>query len=189
MLGLRRAARIAAHVIVLLLAAVWATSADLAFASPLFDLARPRVGDAIIALGRVLELSPGGTLMLAQACAAFRLALGAFLLLTVIRAACDRIRFGASDDAMLDVALLLSSCASAVAAFVFIKVGGKPLVEALGELILAALAGALASFGHGAPWPRATLGPSPAERLARVVQPAFAFANRSWSSRRPVEVL
>lgn len=188
MLGLRRAARIAAHLIVLLLAAVWATSAELALASPLFDLARPRVGDAIIAVARVLELSPDGTLTLAQALAGFRLALGLYLLLTVIRAACNRIRRGPSDDAMLDVALFLSSAASAIAALVFVTVGGTPLVGALGELILAALAGALASFGHGAQWPTATLGPSPGQRLVRATQPVFVFAKRSWDSRQPVTV-
>lgn len=180
MLGLRRAARIAAHLIVLLLAAVWVTSAELALTSPLFDLARPRVGDAIIAVSRILELSPEGTLTLAQALAGFKLALGLYLLLAVIRAACDRILSGASDDAMLDVALFLSSFASAVAALAFVTVGGVPLIEALGELILAALAGALASFGHGAPWPTASLGPSPAERLSRVARPALALATRPW---------
>lgn len=179
MLGLRRAARIAAHLIVLLLAAAWATSADLALASPLFDLARPRVGDAIIAVARILELSADGTLTLAQALAGFKLALGLYLFLTVIRAACDRIRFGASDDAMLDVALFLSSSASAIAALAFVTVGGTPLTEALGELILAALAGALASFGQGAQWPTASLGPSPARRLANATQPVFIFATSS----------
>ena len=188
MLGLQRAARIAAHLIVLLLAAVWATSAALALSSPLFDLARPLVGDAIIAVGGALELSPDGTLMLAQALAGFRLALGLFLLLAVIGAACDRLRYGASDDAMLDVALFLSSSASGIAALVFIGVGGPPLIGALGELILAALAGALASFGHGAPWPTASLGPSPAERLARVTQPVFALARRPWRSSTPVAI-
>jgi hypothetical protein len=182
MLGLRRAARIAAHLIVLLLAAVWATSAGLALASPLFDLARPRVGDAIIAVARILELPPDGTLVFAQALAAFRLALGLYLLVAVVLAACNRIRWGASDDAALDVALFLSSSASAIAALVFVTFGGTPLIEALGELILAALAGALASFGHGAQWPTATLGPSPAERLARAAQPVLVFATSARTS-------
>jgi predicted small secreted protein len=182
MLGLRRAARIAAHLIVLLLAAVWATSAGLALASPLFDLARPRVGDAIIAVARILELPPDGTLVFAQALTAFRLALGLYLLVAVVLAACNRIRWGASDDAALDVALFLSSSASAIAALVFVTVGGTPLIEALGELILAALAGALASFGHGAQWPTATLGPSPAQRMTRIAQPMFVFATSARTS-------
>jgi hypothetical protein len=186
MLGLRRVARIAAHLIILLLAAAWATSAGLALASPLFDLARPRVGDAIIAVAHLLELSPDGTLALAHGLAGFKLALGLFLFLTVIHAARDRIRFGASDDAMLDVALFLSSAASGIAALVFVAVGGPPLIEALGELILAALAGALASFGHGAQWPTASLGPSPSQRLVRAAQPvlvpALAFATSSRMS-------
>lgn len=179
MLGLRRAARIAAHLIVLLLAAVWATSAGLALASPLFDLARPRVGDAIIAVARILELPPDGTLVFAQALAAFRLALGLYLLVAVVLAACNRIRWGASDDAALDVALFLSSSASAIAALVFVTFGGTPLIEALGELILAALAGALASFGHGAQWPTASLGPSPAQRMTRAARPVFVLATSS----------
>lgn len=146
---LRSAARIAAHLVVLLLAAAWMTGADISLASPLFDLARPQLGDAIIGVAGMLELPPGGTLAFAQALAGFKLALGFYLFLTVIVAAYDRVRFGASDDAMLDVALLWAALGSGVAALALMASGGVLLVGALGELMLCALAGALAAFGNG----------------------------------------
>jgi hypothetical protein len=149
---LRPIARIAAHLIVLLLATAWTAGANVSLSSPLFDIARPRIGDVIIKVGSVLALAPEGTLVLAQALAGFKLALGLFLFMAVIAAAYDRLRWGASDDAMLDVALMLSAIASGVATMAFVEGGGRHLIEGLGELILCAMAGALAAFGHGAQW-------------------------------------
>jgi hypothetical protein len=166
--ALRGAARIAAHLIVLLLAAAWVTGADLSLSSPLFDLARPRVGDVIIAVSGALELSPGGTIVFAHALAGLKLVLGLFLFATVAVAAHDRLRWGGSDDAMLDVGLLLSAVGSGAAALCLMAGGGTLLVGALGELILCALAGALAAFGHGAWWRKA----DPEPPAAGVCHPA-----------------
>jgi hypothetical protein len=154
---MRRAARVSAHLLVLLLAAAWTTGALISLSPPLFDLARPAVGGVIETAGRVLDLSYGGTVQLAHALAGFKLALGLYLAVTVLIAAYDSVRWGESDDAMLDVGLFLSAFGSGVAAVAFVPVGGPVLIGSLGEIMLAAAAGVLAAFGHGAQWRMADL--------------------------------
>ena len=148
----RRAARIAAHLIILLLAAAWITGAQVSLALPMFDLDRPGVGDAIVSVAAALELSYHATLILAHALPGFRLALGLYLVATVLIAAYDRVRWGETDDAMLDVGLFLSAFSSGVAALLLVPQGGPFLIGALGEIMLAAMSGALAAYGHGAQW-------------------------------------
>jgi len=147
MSGLRRAARIAAHVIAMVLAAAWTAAAEASLSAPLFDLGRAGVGDVIVAAARILELSAAGTLKLAHMLAGAKLLLALFLLAAVLVAAWQRMRSGASDDALLDAALLVS----ALGAFAALPVaaGGAALVAVTGELILCALAGALLAFGRG----------------------------------------
>jgi len=50
---------------------------------------------------------------------------------------------------MLDVGLLLSALASLIAAIPVAGLGGEPLQGVIGELMLAALASALAIYGRG----------------------------------------
>jgi hypothetical protein len=143
-----RAARITAYAIVVLLSAVWTTSALASLRQPLFDLAKPRVGDAIIAFAGVLAVPPENILKLAHLLVGLKLLLGAYLLAAVISAVYERLRFGASGDEILDLGLFLSAVASIVAASPVFG-DGEPLQRLIGELMLAAIASALASYGRG----------------------------------------
>jgi hypothetical protein len=164
----RRGARVLAHLIVLLLAASWTSAAMVSLSSPLFDLARPQIGHLIVRTAGVFALSASGTTIVAHALSGLKLALGLYLLLAVLFAVYDRLRWGGSDDAMLDVALCLSAFAAAVSALVFVAAGGTMLVAALGEIILCAMAGVLAAYGHGAalPIPRWRRYARPGARIA-----------------------
>jgi hypothetical protein len=146
---LHRAARVAAYLIALLLALVWTAAAAVSLAHPLYDIGQPHVGDAIITLGRMLALSPAGVVTLAHLLAGLKLFIGIYLFVTVVAAAYDWAIQGTSDDAMLDVGLLMSAVASLIAAVPVAGLGGEPLQAVIGELMLAAIASALAIYGRG----------------------------------------
>ena len=147
---LRRLALSAAYGIVLLLAAVWISSALASLQQPLFDLGRARIGDAIIAFAGALTLSPECTLKLAHMLAGVKLLLGAYLLASLVAAVYERVRWGASGDEMLDLVLFLSAIASIVAASPLLP-DAEALRAAVGELLLCAMASGLAAFGRGMP--------------------------------------
>jgi hypothetical protein len=150
---LRRPARIIAYAIVVLLSAVWSASALASLRQPLYDLAKPRVGDAIIAFAGVLAVPPEGILKFAHMLVGLKLLLGAYLLAVVISALYERLRLGAAGDEMLDLGLFLSAVASIVAASpVFGE--SEALQRLVGELMLAVIASALASYGRGFRVPR-----------------------------------
>jgi hypothetical protein len=67
----------------------------------------------------------------------------------VIVAGWDWVVHGTSDDAMLDVGLLMSALASLIAALPVAGLGGEPLQAVIGELMLAAIASAAAIYGRG----------------------------------------
>ena len=146
---LHKAARVSSYLITLLLALVWSAAAAASLTKPLFDIGQPHVGDAIIATGRLLALSPAGTVTLAHMLAGLKLFVGIYLLVTVVVAAYDWIVEGTSDDAMLDVGLLMSAVASLIAAIPVAGLGGEPLQGVIGELMLAAIASTLAIYGRG----------------------------------------
>lgn len=143
------AARVTAYLIALLLALVWSAAAAVSLVQPLFDLGQPHVGDVIVAAGRMLALSPHGIVTLAHILAGLKLFIGIYLFLTVAVAGCEWAIHGTSDDAMLDVGLLMSALASPIAAIPFARFGGEPLQSVIGELMLAAIASALAIYGRG----------------------------------------
>lgn len=143
------AARVTAYLIALLLALVWSAAGAVSLARPLFDIGQLHVGNAIMAAGRMLALSPDGIVMLAHALAGLKLFIGAYLFVTVVVAACEWVMHGTSDDAMLDVGLLMSALASLLAAIPFAHAGGEPLQGVIGELMLAVIASALAIYGRG----------------------------------------
>jgi cytochrome bd-type quinol oxidase subunit 1 len=145
---LRRLALSAAYGIVLLLAAVWISSALASLQQPLFDLGRARIGDAIIAFAGALALSPESTLKLAHMLVGVKLLLGAYLVASLVGAVYERLRWGASGDEMLDLGLFLSAIASIVAASPVLADAGA-LRAAVGELLLCAMASGLAAFGRG----------------------------------------
>jgi hypothetical protein len=145
---LRRLAFSLAYAFALLLAAVWISSALLSLQQPLFDLGRPRIGDAIIGFAGALALSPENTLKLAHMLAGVKLLLGAYLLAAVVSAICERVRWGESGDEMLDLGLFVSAIATIVAASPALA-DAQVLCAALGELLLCAMASGLSAFGRG----------------------------------------
>jgi hypothetical protein len=155
MFRLRRPARITAYAIAVLLSAVWTASALASLRQPLFDLAKPRVGDAIIAFAGVLAVPPENILKLAHLLVGLKLLLGAYLLAAVISAVYERLRYGASGDEMLDLGLFLSAVASIIAASPVFE--GEALQRLIGELMLCAIASGLASYGRGFRVPRLSL--------------------------------
>lgn len=147
--ALRVLARIGAYLIALLLATMWAASAFDSLIRPLFDIGRPAVGDVIISIVSALSLAPQSALLFALLLICLKLMVGAFLLATVMCAAYERLRWGSCDDAMLDVALLISALASAGSALPGLMHGGEMLQEIIGELMLCLIASGLAIYGRG----------------------------------------
>src|SRR5882762_6014211 len=124
MSGLRIAARIGAYLITLVLAAVWALDASDSLQRPLYDIGRANVGEIILSLAGTFSLSATGAIALAHALAGLKLVVGALLLAAVVIAIYEKLRWGVSDDAMLDVALFVSALASVAAALPGLAVGG-----------------------------------------------------------------
>ena len=106
------AARTGAYLITFLLAAVWTVGALDSLRHPLYDLGRHNVGDVIIRLAGALGLSPSVTFQFAHLLAGLKLMVGALLLTALVGAIYEKVRFGASDDALLDVALFTAGVAS-----------------------------------------------------------------------------
>ncbi len=147
--GSRYAARIGAYLIALLLSVIWAVSALDSLGRPLFDIGRPAVGDVIISIVSALSLAPQSALVFALLLVCLKLMVGAFLLATIMCAVYERLRWGSCDDAMLDVALLISALASAASALPGLTHGGEMLNEIIGELMLCLIASGLAIYGRG----------------------------------------
>ena len=147
--GLRYSARIGAYLIALLLSAVWAVSAIDSLGRPFFDIGRPAVGDAIISFVSALSFAPQSALLFALLLVCLKLMVGAFLLATFMCALYERLRWGSTDDAMLDVALLVAALASAASALPGLTHGGELLNEIIGELMLCLIASGLAIYGRG----------------------------------------
>ena len=151
------AARTTAYLITLLLAAVWTVGALDTLLHPLYDLGRHNVGDVIIRLTGALGLSPHGHQPFpdhlphefAHLLAGLKLMVGALLLTALVGAAYEKLRWGRSDDALLDVALFIAGLASVFAALPALINGGEPLQEVIGELMLCVIASALAIYGRG----------------------------------------
>jgi hypothetical protein len=140
---------VAAYLVLLLLAVIWATDGLCTLRQPLLDIGRPHTGDGIVTIARLLALSPESALALAQGLAGAKLFIAIFLLLTVIAAAIDWMTLGATDNAMLDVGVFFSALGSMIAAAPIAVHAGVALQAALGELLLAAIASGLAMYGRG----------------------------------------
>jgi hypothetical protein len=147
---LRPLARTTAYGIALLLSAVWVTSATGSFVQPLFDLGKARIGDAIIAFGGLLHLPPQAIFELAHMLVGLKLLLGTYLLIVVIFAAYERLRWRRSGDDMLDVGLFLSAIASIIASGPLV-IAGEGVRVFIGELMLCVIASGLATFARGTP--------------------------------------
>jgi len=180
--ALRGVARILSCAMVLLLAAVWIASALAAMTRPLLDLGTPRIGEAILAFANHLSLSPEATWVLAQALVGARLFLGIWLLLLLVYATYERVRWGRIGNGMLDAALLLSAIASIVAVAPVV-LEPEPRLGALGELMLCVMASGLATFARG---DHAEASAAPAlAALAPVVNPPLPLPLPSESPQLP----
>ena len=146
---LSTSARVGAYLITLLLAAVWTVAALETLTRPLLDIGRPAVGDVIISIVSALSLDPQSALLFALLLVVLKLLVGAFLLATLVCAAYEKLRWDVSDDAMLDVALLIAAMASAASALPGLTHGGELLNEVIGELMLCLIASGLAIYGRG----------------------------------------
>src|SRR4051794_7917016 len=142
-------ARIGAYLITLLLAAVWTVAALETLTRPLLDIGRPAVGDVIISIASALSLAPQSVLLFALLLVALKLLVGAFLLATLVCVAYEKLRWGISDDTMLDVALFIAAMASAASALPGLTHGGELLQGVVGELMLCLIASGLAIYGRG----------------------------------------
>ena len=145
---LRVLARVIAYIFVLLLSAVWLTSATASLTRPLLDLDRPLIGDAIMTVAGLLALPPQGAVQLAQVLIVARILLGTLLLVAMIQAAYHSMRGHTQDDQVLELALLLSAMASLVAGAPVIM-DAEPRLAVIGELILCVMASGLVTFGRG----------------------------------------
>src|ERR1051325_8290538 len=134
---LHRAARVTAYLIALLLALVWTASAAVSLTHPLFDIGQPHVGEAILTIGRPPAPSAGMVVGFPDMLAGRKLFIGIYLFIPVMVAAWDWAIHGTSDDAMLDVGLLVSALASLIEAVPVAGLGGEPLQAVIGELMLA----------------------------------------------------
>jgi len=143
------AARFGAYFITLFLSVVWTVAALETLTRPLLDIGRPAVGDVIISIASALSLGPQSALLFALLLVVLKLLVGAFLLATLICAVYEKWRWGASDDAMLDVALFVAAMASAASALPGLTHGGELLTEVVGELMLCLIASGLAIYGRG----------------------------------------
>lgn|GEM_PF-3353744 len=167
MSGLRIAARIGAHLVTLLLALVWAMDAADSLQRPLFDIGRANVGEIILSVASAFSLSAVATVTLAHTLAGLKLLVASLLIAALAEGACERARGRKSDDAMLDVALFVSSVASVVAAVPGLIIGGEALRQVIGELMLCIIASALAIQGRGTVAPEGALPqPTRTEQLA-----------------------
>jgi hypothetical protein len=146
---LSNSARIGAYLVTLLLAAVWTVAALETLTRPLLDIGRPAVGDVIISIAGALSLGAQSAFLLALLLVCLKLLVGAFLLATLICAAYEKLRWGTSDDAMLDVALFIAAMASAASALPGLTHGGELLNEVVGELMLCLIGSGLAIYGRG----------------------------------------
>jgi hypothetical protein len=142
-------ARSGAYLITFLLAAVWTVGALDSLLHPLYDLGRHNVGDVIIRLTSAVGFSPAVTFQFAHLLAGLKLMVGALLFTALVGAIYEKVRFGASDDALLDVALFTAGVASVCAALPGLIQGGVPLQEVIGELMLCLIASRLAIYGRG----------------------------------------
>jgi hypothetical protein len=160
---LRYAARFAAYAMVLLLAAVWTTSALASLQQPFLDLAKPLVGDAILRFAGILALSPDGIMRLANMLVGLKLMIGTYLLGGLVLAVYERVRWHDDGDEMLDVALYMSAIGTIVAASpALAETAG--LQAAVSELLLCAMASGLLMFGRTNPAPETS--PAPAQPAA-----------------------
>jgi len=146
---LRCLARGGAYLVTLLLAAVWTVDGLESLTHPLFDLGKPHIGDAIILIARTIAIPSETIVVFALMLVGLKLMLGAFLLAALFSAAYQKIHFGSSDDAMLDVALFTAAIATIASALPGLVHGGHLLLSVIGELMLCVIASGLAIYGRG----------------------------------------
>ena len=164
---LRFLSRLSAYLIGLLLAAVWTVGALDTLLRPLFDVGRAQVGDIIIAVAGMVALPSQHVLQFAHLLTGLKFMVGALLLVALLGAVIEKLRFGSCDDALFDVALFVAAVASVIGALPGLVHGGVLLQGAVGELILCVAASGFAIYGRGY-----LIG----EELPRPVRPPLGYA-------------
>jgi hypothetical protein len=149
MSAMRILARFGAYLITLLLATVWAVSGIDSLARPLLDLGRPLIGDVVLASAGTLALSPAAIFTFAKFLAGLKIMIGGLLFTAIVGAIYEKVRFGKTDDSLLDVALFTAALASAASALPGLLYGGELLLSVVGELMLCVIASLLAIYGRG----------------------------------------
>jgi hypothetical protein len=147
--ALRYLSRLSAYLIGLFLVLVWTAAAADTLIRPLFDFGRARVGDTILAIAGAVALPSQHLLQFAHLLAGLKFMVGAFLLLALIDAVVEKVRFGSCDDAMFDVALFVAAIASVAGAAPGLVHGGELLQATIGELVLCLAASGFAIYGRG----------------------------------------
>ena len=165
---LRYLSRVSAYLIGLLLAAVWTVGALDTLLRPLFDLGRAQVGDVIISVATTVALPSQHMLQFAHLLGGLKFMVGALLLVALVGAVIEKLRFGSSDDAIFDVALFVAAVASVAGALPGLAHGGVLLQGAVGELILCVAASGFAIYGRGY-----LIG----QELPRPARPSFGYAS------------
>jgi hypothetical protein len=145
---LRFSARLSAYLIALLLAAVWLAGALDTLLQPLFDIGRAQVGDVVLSLAGAVFPSRH-ILQFAHLLAELKLMVGVLLVVALVGAVVEKVRFGSCDDALLDVALFVAALASVAGALPGLIHGGTLLLGSLGEMILCVAASGFAIYGRG----------------------------------------
>lgn len=146
---LRIPIRLIAYAAATLLTLVWIFAAVDALSAVGFDPSHSAGDRAIAAAARLGGLGFSEMLTLARLLAGVKLAIGLVLVLSLVSAAFETLSEGETDDAMLDVAILISALGSAVAGIAAMAIGARSGLPAfMGELILCAIAQELATYGR-----------------------------------------
>lgn len=164
MILIRGSARALAYFGVILLGLVWVTSGLVSMQSPFYDLGSAHVGDAILKVAGVLGLSAGGTILLAKALTAAKLAIGTVLLSVPVFAIYEALRRGRDDD-MMNIGLMLSAIGTVVAGVpILLHSGGIALQAVIGELLICLIVGELAAYSRRVAAPAVSPSAPPARR-------------------------
>lgn len=140
--------RCSAYLIAFVLALGWVARGLASLELPLFDFGTNDTGGAIIAIATALDLGPAATFQLAYLLAGLKVLIGAYLLAGVAVGIADLMIEGRSDDALLDVMLMIGAVASAIAALAAVPDATTWIRIHLGEVFLCLIASMLAALSR-----------------------------------------
>jgi hypothetical protein len=145
--------RCAVYLILLLLGVSWAARGLASAQLPLLDLGSAGTGGLIIATGGVLGLSPEGIFRLARFLTGAKLLLAGYLLAAAFYSLHSWLTREDPDDAMLEAILPVAAVITLIAAAAALIANPASLPALSAELLLCALASALAAVSRPAGQP------------------------------------